>query len=132
MAINGAEKEAIYRYIADHYQNGFRSTEEYYEDIKRCLDPTLALHALKDLEPITQRTVSQITMPETAICLRYSHDFESAIRNTFRFLNDHDTTAAIVGGISATLYRDIRFEEMSYGDIKKILHEKLKMIDLNG
>ena len=132
MAVNGAEKEDICRYIADHYHGGFRSTEEYYADTKRCLDPTLALYALKDLEPITQRTVSQITMPETAICLRYSHDFESAIRNTFRFLNDHDTTAAIVGGISAALYRDIRFEEKNYRDVKRIIQEKLMMIDLRG
>lgn len=86
LARTGASKEAIGKYIGDHYYNLSQTLDE--------IRPTYWFNE-----------TCQNTVPQAIIAFLESESYEDAIRNAVSLGGDSDTLAAITGAIAWSYYR---------------------------
>ncbi len=102
MGLHGYSKEEMLEYACKHYDDGYKNIYDKKEG--DCLDPAISIEELCAMDQFTQSLDCRVAVPEAIANFVNSDSYEACIRNSFRYLCDTDTVAAISGGIAASYY----------------------------
>lgn len=121
LALRGATKQQILSYVLKHYSDGYHTNEEWEQ--RSWMAPDLTIDELIKIQPHTNSVTCQEAVPEAIINFIHSTDYESCMRNAFRYQCDSDTVNAIAGGIAAAFYGVIECSSLTE-NIEKILESR--------
>ncbi|MCM1034940.1 MAG: ADP-ribosylglycohydrolase family protein [Bacteroides sp.] len=128
--IRGAQATALAVFLA---RRGV-SKEEILERIEHTFGYSIVNGSLEDYRGRFDESCNG-TVPAAFLCIRDSHDYESAIRLAVSLAADADTLGAIVGGIAEALYgMPADLQEAALGllpaEIKKVYQQFKREIEV--
>lgn len=126
MLSRNASKNDVIRYLEKHYPNDGSYKIHAHTQIAD-------LVAMNRVNPwSTVSVISQTSLVEAVINFMESDSLESCIRNSYRYLCDRDTIAAISAPMAAIFYNDLRMQGWNGEEIiSKYIPEKL-LEDINN